>query len=237
MSRQRCSPPDPLVVSLQTCSRATRSNLDWTTLVTNSARPTIREAQKALTRDRLIAAATELFVDRGYAATTVDDIATGAGTTRATFYAHFRGKADLMKELSLKLSRDAHDVYQPLIHAVAAGNRKLIHDWLELAFQFWELIRPYSVAYFEAAVVEAEIREDRSIAFREGVDAIVAGLLDSGHWDEAESRARALLAHSQLESLHSHWLHAGWDVDRDLALDVMTDMWMAAFVPRAEPGT
>jgi AcrR family transcriptional regulator len=47
-------------------------------------------------RDRLVAAAFELFEQRGYAATTVDEIATLAGTGRSTFFRHFRGKEDVV---------------------------------------------------------------------------------------------------------------------------------------------
>ncbi|KRB79620.1 hypothetical protein ASE01_23110 [Nocardioides sp. Root190] len=48
------------------------------------------------TRDRLVAAAFELFAQRGYDATTVDEIATLAGTGRSTFFRHFRGKEDVV---------------------------------------------------------------------------------------------------------------------------------------------
>lgn len=50
----------------------------------------------ASTRDRLVAAAFELFESQGYDATTVDDIAARAGTGRSTFFRHFRGKEDVV---------------------------------------------------------------------------------------------------------------------------------------------
>lgn len=46
------------------------------------------------TRNRLIAAAFDLFEQQGYDATTVDDIAARADTSRSTFFRHFRGKDD-----------------------------------------------------------------------------------------------------------------------------------------------
>jgi hypothetical protein len=48
----------------------------------------LRAAQKRMTRELLLAQALELFESKGYAATTVDDIAAAAGTTRQTFYLH-----------------------------------------------------------------------------------------------------------------------------------------------------
>lgn len=47
-------------------------------------------------RDRLVAAAFELFEANGYDGTTVDEIAARAGTGRSTFFRHFRGKEDVV---------------------------------------------------------------------------------------------------------------------------------------------
>jgi AcrR family transcriptional regulator len=48
------------------------------------------------TRDRLITAAFELFETHGYDATTVDQIAAGAGVGRTTFFRNFAGKEDVL---------------------------------------------------------------------------------------------------------------------------------------------
>ncbi|GAA4075434.1 TetR/AcrR family transcriptional regulator [Nocardioides kongjuensis] len=50
----------------------------------------------ATSRDRLVAAAFELFAGQGYDATTVDEIATRAGTGRSTFFRHFPTKDDVV---------------------------------------------------------------------------------------------------------------------------------------------
>ena len=64
----------------------------------------LREAQKDLTRGLLMKRALKLFDERGYANTTVDDIAASAGTTRTTFYQHFKSKAELTKALILEVN-------------------------------------------------------------------------------------------------------------------------------------
>lgn len=48
------------------------------------------------TRERLIAAAFELFEQQGYDATTIDQIAAGAGVGRTTFFRNFAGKEDVL---------------------------------------------------------------------------------------------------------------------------------------------
>ena len=48
------------------------------------------------TRSRLVDAAFALFDEQGFHETTVEDIATRAGTGRTTFFRHFRGKEDVV---------------------------------------------------------------------------------------------------------------------------------------------
>ena len=47
-------------------------------------------------RDVLEEAATELFLEQGYADTSIDDIASRAGVSRATFFNYFPGKVDVL---------------------------------------------------------------------------------------------------------------------------------------------
>src|SRR5438045_7398085 len=47
-------------------------------------------------RERLVAAAIELFYRRGFGAVGVDQVIAAAGVTKTTFYKHFEGKDDLM---------------------------------------------------------------------------------------------------------------------------------------------
>jgi AcrR family transcriptional regulator len=51
-----------------------------------------RESKRRETRDALIASATSLFAERGYQATTVADIAAGAGVAPRTFFGYFPTK-------------------------------------------------------------------------------------------------------------------------------------------------
>ena len=57
----------------------------------------LRDEQARATRRRIVAAGGELFVERGYAATTVDAIAERAGVSRKTVFNSVGGKAALLK--------------------------------------------------------------------------------------------------------------------------------------------
>ncbi|MFJ9371236.1 TetR/AcrR family transcriptional regulator [Nocardia sp. NPDC101769] len=57
-----------------------------------------RELNKQATRQALLDAAKSLFAQRGYAATTVREIADEAGVTERTFFRYFAGKEELLVE-------------------------------------------------------------------------------------------------------------------------------------------
>jgi AcrR family transcriptional regulator len=60
---------------------------------------TTRVERKAQTRSDLIAAGHRVFVERGFHAATLDDIADAAGYTKGAVYSNFRGKDDLFLAL------------------------------------------------------------------------------------------------------------------------------------------
>lgn len=63
----------------------------------SSYRSPLRDAQAKATRGAIIEAAGRLFVDRGYAATSIDAVAEAAGVGRATVFTSVGGKAALLK--------------------------------------------------------------------------------------------------------------------------------------------
>jgi AcrR family transcriptional regulator len=60
---------------------------------------TRRERRQLETRQRILTAAAELFGEQGVQATKVSDICENADIAHQTFFNHFRGKADLVREL------------------------------------------------------------------------------------------------------------------------------------------
>ncbi|WP_423920987.1 TetR/AcrR family transcriptional regulator [Frigoribacterium sp. 2-23] len=78
-------------------------------------------------RERLVVAAVDLFIEQGYDATTVTEIAERAGVTKSTFFRHFPDKRELLVAGQETLSRllaegiaEAPTDASPL-EAVAAG--------------------------------------------------------------------------------------------------------------------
>jgi AcrR family transcriptional regulator len=62
-------------------------------------KPTLRDAQKAHTRQRFLDAARSVFFREGYYGATIDQVVAEAGASRPTFYLHFRDKEELLGEI------------------------------------------------------------------------------------------------------------------------------------------
>lgn len=62
-------------------------------------RTPLREAQRDLTRSRIVNAARNLFYDQHFDTATMDEIAVAAGLRRSTLYLHYKDKAEILLEV------------------------------------------------------------------------------------------------------------------------------------------
>ena len=60
----------------------------------------LREAKKRETAARILAAAQQLFLQRGFATTALEDIAAAAGVSRASLFNYYNGKAAIIDALA-----------------------------------------------------------------------------------------------------------------------------------------
>ena len=131
----------------------------------------LRERKKIETRLALARAAMRLFEERGYAATTADDIAAAANVSRRTFFRYFSSKDEVFvvdpegKLAALHVALAEGPADEPTITALRRGVVALIG------------------AYFEPDLIRAEAR----IAFKEPVVA-AAGLAYQVRWEDALAR-------------------------------------------------
>ena len=91
---------------------------------------TRRQEQAAETRLRIIQAAHELFVAKGYGRTTIAEIAEGAGVAVETVYAAFRNKRTLLRQVWFVSTRGDEVLDRSL---AAIGGKGLFLKELELA--------------------------------------------------------------------------------------------------------
>src|SRR5438270_3489251 len=64
----------------------------------SSAKVSLQVKKQEFVRDSIWTAAIDLFAEKGFEETTIDDIVVAAGTSRRTFFRHFESKRDLMAQ-------------------------------------------------------------------------------------------------------------------------------------------
>jgi len=112
--------------------------------------------RSAATREALIAAARELFAERGYAAVGTEEIVRKAGLTRGALYHQFGGKRELFeavyetieREVTERIAADALVGPDPL-EALRAGARAFLDHCLQPEVQRIVLIDAPSVLGWE----------------------------------------------------------------------------------------
>ncbi len=120
---------------------------------TRAPRPT---PKARATRARLIETAADAFVDDGYGATSVRDIADRAGLTSGAIYGHFSNKANLLGEaVRLRLTED-------LEHRGTFEESDLA-DWLAHNFRDYRLRRELRALIVEGAAAARTDDEVRAL--------------------------------------------------------------------------
>lgn len=95
-----------------------------------------RQNQASQTRERMLTAARELFADKGFEHTTIDDVAARAGISASSVYARFKSKQGLLSGLMQETYYGPE--YQALLERMAAGPPP--HELLRLAARVPRLI-------------------------------------------------------------------------------------------------
>ncbi|MGE2734330.1 TetR/AcrR family transcriptional regulator [Mycolicibacterium vaccae] len=187
---------------------------------------TLRETQKQQTRRLLLDTGLRVINEKGYAATTIDDIAAAAGTTRTTFYLHFGSKAALIKQLLAEADEIlTADDDPPLTDVVRSGAPEQIQRWLGHTFDQWARVGPYLLAAHQAEASEPEVAATIASWFDGTIDAIRQGLDEAGRFDPESRWVRSALAFGQFEFMSRRWFTRGWEADREVCLRTLTDSW------------
>ena len=90
----------------------------------------LREAQKALTRSRIIDAARSVFESEGYAGASIGLITNEAAINRATFYLHFPDKAAVFREVAALDRMRTDEYWRELNTALLIGTRDAVAHWV-----------------------------------------------------------------------------------------------------------
>ncbi len=152
--------------------------------VKRAYRSPLRAEQARQTRRRILDSAQRLFLDHGYAATSVGAVASAAEVAQDTVYSLFGSKRNLLKELmDLVVGGDDSDVRvvdrsEPQLVRNERDQRRQLAMFAAGIVHRIEAARPLDDILRSAAEVDAEVaalREDLQLRQRRSAMGIVAG--------------------------------------------------------------
>lgn len=176
--------------------------------------PTHRQRQALATQKLIVDAARQLFLKKGYAVTTIEDISRKAGVAVSTVYAVFKNKRGILRAIRQAWHEQSgqRDIFQKALEEAEPERR------LELAAHAtrrqWETGAEMTAIYESAAASDAEAAAERAEALsgrRKGMADFIQASSDILHPGlSAEQQTAIFLALTRIEVYRELVYEAGW---------------------------
>lgn len=180
----------------------------------------LRQEHRDVTRRRIIAAARKVFVKRGYAKATIEEITAAAGLSRATLYLHFDSKFALLAAATEKMRDESNAAAVRLAGVLVNGDQAELRQWIKWALEWYVRTRPMALA-----AAEAELGQDKpSELLRTYLDQLEPWVETWPPERRSEARMRFELCRLQMHNYmwgKSHTLFA----DQGLPVELFTEIW------------
>ena len=175
-------------------------------------------------RAQLLEAALEIFVQQGYHAALMDDIAEHAGVSKPVLYQHFPSKLDLYLAL---LDAHVEDLVARVRSALESttDNRERVRGAITTYFDF---VDSDGAAY--RLVFESDLRNEPAVRERveKALDSVVVAIADTIATDTGVGAAEARLLSVGLAGLAEvsarWWLASGDSVSKERAVELLVSL-------------
>lgn len=178
-------------------------------------------------RDSILAAATSVFAERGYHATSINAVASAAGIAKSVIYDHFTSKADLYIAI---VEREAKELLRRRAEAVPQPGETSTEERLRLGvttfFSFvqdrpaaWRLLVRDAPADPELVAVHQRLEQEDLRA----VTALLARTMPSDPYARSRKEAFARVLRTSIRSL-AGWWYDHPEVPRDELVEITMDL-------------
>lgn len=139
----------------------------------------IRGAVARLKRERIVAAAVELFYRQGYGRTTLEQVADAMDVTKPFIYAHFPSKADLLAEICSRAIRHANEVLNRILLEEGSHTERLGRIFQEFLLAVLDN-QAHAVIYSREETELRQTDRDAINSLRRSFDRKLVSLLQAG---------------------------------------------------------
>ncbi len=164
------------------------------------ARPRTRPAEER--RADIMNAAQRLFLKHGFAATSVEQITSGAAVAKGTFYLHFRSKEDLRLALGVRFTqRHLASIEKAIARHPQQSWRGRLATWIAASTIFcFDSIELRDVLFHESCSGATRHKFIDDIVLDDLAELLRAGA-EAGAWSIDDARAHAVFIFSGMQAV------------------------------------
>jgi len=201
------------------------------------------EVRRERSRNTIMAVSEKLFVEQGYAATTIEHIATASGFTKGAIYFHFKDKSGVLIEL---INRAEERVIDPLIQAMGdaevAPEQKVInylHYWSKIGVEQRNTMFLPILMSLEFNGTDSDIEEHLDRMY-ERVYSALTPVIEEGHAcgtirKAAPPREQANMLIAMMDGTLLEWLRRGDKVDGPMLTRGIRDLLLHGLIEGETP--
>jgi AcrR family transcriptional regulator len=174
---------------------------------------------------RILDATRSVFLTKGYAGTTIDEIAKQADISRASFYTYFPTKRDVLLALGADSAAIAEAYVQRFLDQDGVLAREDMRRFVDGLFDLLDVHGAFATSWTQAALEDSRIREagmHRHLRMCE-----LFGQLVSTPDGDVNDQQRGLVAYAMLERSWAFAHLYGTDLDREAFKDEIAD-WLCS---------
>lgn len=186
----------------------------------------LRQQHKLMTKERIMEAGVRVFLERGYADATIDDIVAAASIGRATFYLHFKSKLEVMRAL-IRVVEQQNEVLIEELRDIARPNREALEAWIRQFVEHWLVEADRFLVGLQALASEPELSDELQGGIRMAIEIVTRLIRKERKLSPVEATLRAELLVYSLQQACRSLMSESSRYDVDLVVRVITEIWIA----------
>jgi AcrR family transcriptional regulator len=175
-------------------------------------------------RAQVLEAAQEVFVECGYHAAAMDDIAERAGVSKPVLYQHFPGKLDLYLALFDQHSGELLELIRAAM-ASTTDNKERVEATMSAYFEFVDRPgAPFRLVFESDLTNEASVRERVDKVSQDSAEAIAEVIKEDTDLPDAEAHLLGMALSGMAHICARFWLSQGSSIPRDEAARLVSTL-------------
>jgi len=190
---------------------------------------TISANPKESKRDLIIEAAIQVFSQKGYHYTKMEEIAVAAGIGKGTIYEYFASKLQLLQDImersfciyneSMAAEINQTLSFEEKIKMLVQGHFKFCHENKELT----------RIIFWDTEIMDEELRDwacQKRVQKEQHLQALIEAGISSGEIREVDSKMLTLVISGIFGAIWVPVVIDGWEIDAATAAQQVTDIIM-----------